>query len=87
MGYRDAAHSGEAVIEVYPIKGKALTEAAEGAGLSPSAIPALLLEGAKRARLARRVTHALGRRFSAVLGFESDADAARAVPLIRKAAR
>jgi hypothetical protein len=102
MGYHDTAHPEQAVIEVFPVKGKKLTEAAEGAGLSPSTIPALLVTGANRAGLAHRVAHALaaaginlrflvaqalGRSYAAVLGFESEADATRAVPLIRKAAR
>lgn len=102
MGYREAAQLGKAVIEIFPVKGKKLTEAAEGAGLTPSTIPALLVTGANRAGLAHRIAHALaaaginlrflvaqsiGRRYSAVLGLESEAEATRAAPLIRRAAR
>jgi hypothetical protein len=102
MGYREPGQPGKAVIELYPVKGRTLTEAAEGAGLLPATIPALLVSGSNRAGLGHRVARALadaginvaflvaqvvGRSYSAVFGFESEADATRAVALIRKAAR
>jgi hypothetical protein len=103
MGYYQGGNQPtHAVIELAPVAGRRLTEAVEGAGLVPSAIPVLLVTGSNRAGLAHKVAHALaraginlrflmaqtvGRSYSAVLGFEKEADAARAVPLIRTAAR
>jgi predicted amino acid-binding ACT domain protein len=72
-----------------------------GAGLGPSAIPTLLVTGDNRAGLCEAmargladaginiafvVAQAVGRQFSAVFGFESEADAARATTLLKKAA-
>jgi len=101
MGYREPGAS-RAVVEIYPVRGKKLTQVAEGAGLRPASIPALLVTGQNRAGLALRVAHAiaegginltfvvaqvLGRKYTGVFGFETDADATRAVGLIRKSAR
>jgi hypothetical protein len=100
MGYREAGRT-EAVVELFPVQGRKLAEAAEGAGLTPSTLPVLLVSGGNRAGLGHQVARALagaginlsflmaqtvGRRYSAVLGFESDADAKKAATLIRKAA-
>jgi hypothetical protein len=102
MGYREPGQPGKAAIELYPVSGRRLSQAVEGAGLTPAAIPALLVSGANRAGVAHRVARALadaginlaflvaqvvGRSYSAVFGFESEADAAKAAGLIRKAAR
>jgi hypothetical protein len=102
MGYREPGQPTRAVLEIAPVLGRKLTEAVEGAGLLPSAIPAVQVSGSNRAGLAHKVARALadaginvaflvaqavGRSYSAVFGFESEADAARAVALIRKAAR
>jgi hypothetical protein len=102
MGYREPGQPGKAAIELYPVTGRRLSEAVEGAGLSPAAIPALLVSGPNRAGVAHRVARALadggvnlaflvaqvlGRNYSAVFGFESESDAAKAAGLIRKAAR
>lgn len=99
MGYREHG-TDEAIIEVYPVAGKKLTEAAEGAGLAPSGIPAVLVRGDNKAGLGHRIARALGdaglnigflvtqtvgRKYSAVFGFESVAEADRALPVIRKA--
>jgi len=74
--------------------------AAKEAGFSASAIPALLVEGDNRAGLgyatAQAITGAginmdflvaqvVGRKYSAVFGFESDADATKCAAIIRKA--
>ncbi len=90
----------KAAIELYPIAGKKATAAASKAGLSASSIPTLLVEGDDRPGLgftiaqatsgaginmAFFVAQAVGRRFSAVLGFESEDDARKATPLIKKA--
>lgn len=100
MGYREHGSS-DALIEVYPISGRKLTEAAEGAGLGASGIPAVLVQGDNRAGLGHRIAKALadggrnvsflvaqvvGRKFSAIYGFETEADADVAVKLIRKGA-
>jgi hypothetical protein len=100
MGYRERGKA-EAVVEVYPVVGRKLSEAAEGVGLHPSSIPTVLVRGDNRPALGHRVARALadgglnvaflvaqvvGRKYSAVFGFESASDADRAVKLIRKAA-
>jgi hypothetical protein len=102
MGYREPGQPPKAVIEVYPVKGRRLTEAVEGAGLAPSRIPALLVSGRNRSGLAHTVARAIadaginlsflvaqkvGAHYSAVFGFETELDANRAMGLIRKAAR
>jgi hypothetical protein len=100
MGYRHPGPEGKATIEVYPIKGKKLMAAAQVAGLRAAAIPALLLEGANQPGLgyaiaqamagagvnfAFFVAHVVGGKYSAVAGFESENDATKAVPLIKRA--
>jgi hypothetical protein len=101
MGYREAGKS-EAVVEVYPVAGSKRTRAASGAGLKPSGIPSLLVRGDNRLGLGHRIATAVaegginvafvvaqvvGRKFSAVYGFENAADADQAVMLIKKGAR
>jgi hypothetical protein len=101
MGYRYPGEETKAAIELYPIAGKKVTAAASEAGLLASSIPTLLVEGDDRPGLGLAiaqavsaaginmtffVAQAVGRRFSAVLGFESEADAKTATPLIKKAA-
>jgi hypothetical protein len=101
MGYRFPGSDARAAIEIYPVSGKKVTAAATGAGLSASAIPTLLVEGDNKPGLAHKiaktiaeagfdlsffVAQAIGRRYSAVIGFASDADAKRAATLIKKAA-
>ena len=101
MGYRYPGKETRAAIELYPVSGKKVTDAASGAGLAPSAIPALLVEGDDKPGLAHDlaqtlagvginmsffVAQAVGRKFSAILGFDTEADAKNAVPLIKKAA-
>jgi hypothetical protein len=101
MGYRYPGDGTKAAIELYPIVGKKATIAAAGVGLVASSIPTLLVEGddkpglglaiaeaisGARVNMTFFVAQALGRRFSAVLGFETEADAKTAAPLIKKAA-
>jgi len=101
MGYRHPGDGTKAAVELYPIAGKKVTAAAAEAGLSASSIPTLLVEGDDRPGLGFAiaqaiagagvnmtffVAQAIGRRFSAVLGFETEADANTAAPLIKKAA-
>jgi hypothetical protein len=100
MGYRYPGEGIKAAIELYPIEGKKVSAAASEAGLSASSIPTLLVEGDDRPGLGFAiaqaiagagvnmtffVAQAIGRRFSAVLGFETEADAKTALPLIKKA--
>lgn len=99
MGYRYPGNESKAAIEVYPVSGRKLTKAAEEAGLSASAIPTLLVEGDNRPGLGRAIAEALGsagvnmgfcvaqvigRKYSAVIGFESEADASKAGALIKR---
>ncbi len=100
MGYRYPGEGTKAAIELYPIAGKKVTAAASEAGLSASSIPTLLVEGEDRPGLGFAIAQAMsgaginmtffvaqavGRRFSAVLGFESETDAKTATTLIKKA--
>jgi hypothetical protein len=100
MGYRVPGQHERAVIEVWPVSGKKLSQAAESVGLRPSETPTLLVLGDDRPGLGHAMARALadaginlvflvaqvvGRRYSAVFGFESAADAERAVGLLKKA--
>jgi hypothetical protein len=102
MGYREPGQPGKAAIELYPVSGRRLSEAVEGAGLTPASFPALLVRGPNHPGVAHGVARSLadaginlvflvaqviGRSYSAIFGFESEADAARAAALIRKTAR
>ena len=77
-----------------------MTAGATEAGLADSAIPTILVEGNNKAGLAHKiaqtisdagvdlsffVAQAIGRRYSAVIGFANAADANRAASLIKKA--
>jgi hypothetical protein len=102
MGYALPGEARRSVIEVFPVSGSRATAAAGAAGLAASPIPCLLVEGDDQAGLGARLTRAVadqgvnlaflvaetvGRKFSAVFGFESDADAARAGAAIKGAAK
>jgi len=102
MGYRHPTAKGRAAIEVFPIAGKKLVAAAGAAGLSAAAIPTLLVEGDNKPGLgytiaqiigagginiAFFVAQVIGRKFAAVIGFETEDDAKKAAPLIKKAAK
>jgi hypothetical protein len=101
MGYRHPTVGEKAAIEIFPITGKKLTAAAVAAGLSAAAIPTLLVEGdnkpglgyaiaekvgAAGINIAFLMAQVIGRKFAAVIGFETDDDAKKAAPLIKKAA-
>jgi hypothetical protein len=101
MAYRFPGQEAKAAIELYPVTGKRSAAAAREAGFSASAIPALLVEGDNRAGLGYATAQAIanaginmdffvaqvvGRKYSAVFGFQSDADAAKCAAIIRKAA-
>jgi hypothetical protein len=100
MGYRHPGQESKAAIELYPVVGRKSVAAAKEAGFSPSAIPALLVEGDNRTGLGYATVQAIadaginmdflvaqvvGRKYSAVFGFESDADATKCAAIIRKA--
>ena len=99
MGYRFPGNESIAAIEVYPVSGKKAANAASSAGLSASEIPTLLVEGDNRQGLGKiiaesiaeaginlgfLVTQVIGRRYTSVIGFESEEDAKRAASLIKK---
>lgn len=101
MGYCYPGDRAKAAVELYPVAGKKTLAAAQGAGLAVSSIPAVLVQGDNRAGLGHAITKAvaeagvnldflvaqvIGRKFSAVLGFENDGDANKANALIKKAA-
>jgi len=100
MAYRYPGHQSKGAIELYPVTGKKSATAAKEAGFSASDIPALLVEGDNRAGLGYATAQAIadagisldflmaqvvGKKYSAVFGFESDADAAKCAAIIRKA--
>jgi hypothetical protein len=102
MGYCYPGDRTKAAVELFPVAGKKATAAAQEAGLSASGIPALHVEGDNRAGLGHAIARALadagvnldflvaqvfGRKYSAVLGFENDADAEKASALIKRAAK
>jgi len=99
MGYGMGDH---AVIELFPVSGKKATAAAQAAGLSASPIACLLAEGDDRAGLGSDmakgiadagvnisflVAETVGRKFSAVFGFASGEDAAKAQKAIQSAGK
>ncbi len=101
MGYRYPGDESKAAIEVHPVSGRKTTEAAQRAGLSASLIPTLLVEGDNKPGLGYAIATALsdaninlafllaqvvGRRYSAIVGFENESDANKASGLIKKAA-
>jgi hypothetical protein len=100
MGYRIPGQKSRAVIEVAPVTNRKVARAAGGAGLAPDGVPTLLVLGDNRPGLANRIARALatsgvniaflvaqvvGRRYSAVFGFENEADLDKAVDRIRAA--
>jgi len=102
MGYRFPGEGAKAAIELFPITGKKSVAAAQQAGLSASAIPTLFVQGDNKPGLGHAIARAIadagvnlsflvaqviGRKYSAVIGFESDMDADKATSLIKKAAK
>jgi hypothetical protein len=100
MAYRYPGGQEMAAIELCPVSGKRATAAAQAAGLTATSIPTLLVEGDNRPGQAHAITQAIagaginlsfflaqaiGRKYSAILGFETEADARRASSLIKRA--
>jgi len=99
MAYRYPGRESKGAIELYPVTGKKSATAAKEAGFSASDIPVLLVEGDNRAGLGYATAQAIagagisldflvaqvvGKKYSAVFGFESNADAAKCAAIIRK---
>ena len=100
MGYRYPGNESKAAIELYPVSGNKSIAAARAAGLSASSIATLLVEGDNKAGLGYAtakaiadaginisflVAQVIGRKYSAVFGFESEAEARKAATLIKRA--
>ena len=101
MGYRLPGNESKGAIEIYPVSGRKMVAAATGVGLTDAAIPTILVDGDNKPGLAHQITQsvadagvdlsffvaqAVGRRYSAVIGFANAADAKRTASLIKKAA-
>jgi hypothetical protein len=99
MAYRFPGDEAKAAIELYPVTGKRSAAAAREAGFTASDIPALLVEGDNRAGFGYATAQAIagaginmdflvaqvvGKKFSAVFGFQSEADASKCAAIIRK---
>jgi hypothetical protein len=99
MGYRFPGNETRAAVELAPVGNKKAVTAARDAGLQPSGIATLIVQGDNRAGLGHAMSQAMadaginmsflvaqvvGRKYSAVFGFESEADADRAATLIKK---
>jgi hypothetical protein len=101
MGYRLPGDRTRAVIEVFPVSGAKALSAASAAGLNEARISALHVQGDNRPGVGHAIAKALGdaginmdflialvsgRQHVTVIGFDSAADADRAIPLIKAAA-
>jgi hypothetical protein len=99
MGYRFPGNKSKAAIELFPVTGKKIMSEAQAAGLNPSSIPTLLVEGDNKPGLGYAIAQAIaeaginlafliaqviGRHYSAVIGFETAEDAKKAAALIKK---
>jgi predicted amino acid-binding ACT domain protein len=102
MSYCVPGQADSAAVEVFPIRGRKAEVAARGAGFEPSSTRCLQVEGDDRpglgAVLSRAVAEAgvsmnflvaqtIGRKFSAMIGFGTDAEAVAAANAIKAAAR
>ncbi len=102
MAYRFPGEPTRGAIELSPVSGKKSQAAASAAGLDRSSIPTLLAMGDDRPGLGSEIAEAIagaginvafmvaqvvGRRYSAVYGFETEEDARIATNLIRKVSK
>jgi len=102
MAYRFPGEPARGAIELSPVSGKKSQAAAKTAGLDRSSIPTLLAMGDDRPGLGSEIAEAIagnginisfmvvqvvGRRYSAVYGFETEAEAQIAASLIRKVSK
>ena len=99
MGYRYPGNESQAAVELFPVAGKQASEAAKRAGLAQADIPAFIVSGGNKPgrvyalvnrlseagiNLAFVSAQAVGKKFSAVIGFEKEADAKKAEAIIKK---
>jgi hypothetical protein len=102
MGYCYPHDKSKAAVELFPVASKKPTAAAQSAGLAPASIPALHVEGDNKAGLGHAIARGLadagvnldflvaqviGRKYSAVIGFENQGDAEKAIAVIKKASK
>ncbi len=102
MGYHYQAAGDTAVIVVCPVSGKKAAAAAGRVGLEAAAIPTLLIQGNDKPGLGHAVAEAIaaaginitffvaqviGKQFSAIMGFDGEAEAKQATSLVKKAVR
>lgn len=102
MAYRFPGEPPRAAIELSPVSGKKSQAAAQTAGLDRSSIPTLLAMGDDRLGLGSEIAEAIagaginisfmvaqvvGRRYSAVYGFETEEEAQIATNLIKKVSK
>jgi len=102
MAYRVPGEPTRAAIELTPVSGKKPLAAAQTAGLDRSSIPTILAMGDDRPGLGSEIAEAIagaginisflvaqviGRRYSAVYGFETEEEAQIATNLIRKVSK
>jgi hypothetical protein len=102
MAYRFPGEPTRGAIELSPVSGKKSQAAAQATGLERSSIPTLLVMGDDRPGLGSEIAEAIagnginvsflvvqvvGRRYSAVYGFETEAEAQIAAGLIRKVSK
>jgi len=100
MAYRFPGDESRGAVELFPISGKKATAAAQAAGLTPADdIPAVLVTGTNKPgigfdttaaiaaagiNLSFVVAQVIGSKFSAVYGFDNDADRRKAAALLKK---
>ena len=102
MAYRFPGEPTRGAIELSPVSGKKFAAAATTAGLDRSSIPTLLAIGDDRPGLGSEIAEAIagaginisfmvvqvvGRRYSAVYGFETEQEAQIATSLIKKVSK
>jgi hypothetical protein len=102
MAYRFPGEPTRGAIELSPVSGKKSQLAAQAAGLDRSSIPTLLAMGDDRPGLGSEIAEAIavaginvsfmvvqvvGRRYSAVYGFETEEEAQIATNLIKKVSK
>ncbi len=101
MGYRYPGESTKAAVELYPVTGKKAGTAAQAAGLAAAVMPVLLVTGDDKPGIGSAiakgiaetginldflVAQVIGRKYSAVLGFDNEGDARKASAVIKKTA-
>ena len=100
MAYRFPGDESRGAVELFPISGKKTIAAAQAAGLTPADdIPAVLVTGTNKPgigfdttaaiaaagiNLSFVVAQVIGSKFSAVYGFDNDADRRKAAALLKK---